>query len=94
MSNHLETLQKYVEGYFSPEQVTKETWLRSPCLINIDNIRNKIFTKDDLVDIRSKKIVCAEFHTKDHDDSWCSLNQAYPLLVKRASLIPFATTYL
>lgn len=67
-----------------------------PFLIDIDNISDEDLIKDDLVDIRSKEVLKAEFHAKDLGEFWCSLIQAYPLLVKRAMsvLIPFATTYL
>lgn len=93
---HLETLQTSFEGYFSSESLEKETWVRSPFLIDIDNISDDDLIKDDLIDMRSKEVLKAEFHAKDLDGFWCSLSQAYPLLVKRAMsvLIPFATTYL
>nr|CAI5850614.1 unnamed protein product [Callosobruchus analis] len=46
--------------------------------------------------MRSKQVLKAEFQAKGLGDFWCSLSQAYPLLVKQAMslLIPFATTYL
>ncbi|KAL0879709.1 hypothetical protein ABMA27_003424 [Loxostege sticticalis] len=96
VSKHLETLQTSFEGYFSSESLEKETWVRSPFLIDIDNISDEDLIKDDLIDMRSKELLKAEFHAKDLGEFWCSLSQAYPLLVKRAMsvLIPFATTYL
>lgn len=70
--------------------------MRSPFLIDIDSISDEDLIKDDLIDMRSKEVLKAEFHAKDLGDFWGSLGQAYPLLVKRAMsvLIPFATTYL
>ncbi|CAG9570793.1 unnamed protein product [Danaus chrysippus] len=96
VSKHLETLQTSFEGYFSPESLEKETWVRSPFLIDIDSISDEDLIKDDLIDMRSKEVLKAEFQAKDLGDFWGSLSQAYPLLVKRAMsiLIPFATTYL
>lgn len=96
VSKHLETLQTSFEGYFSSESLEKETWMRSPFLIDIDSISDEDLIKDDLIDMRSKEVLKAEFHAKDLGDFWGSLSQAYPLLVKRAMsvLIPFATTYL
>ncbi|GBP11288.1 Protein ZBED8 [Eumeta japonica] len=67
-----------------------------PILIDIDSISDEDLIKDDLIDMRSKEVLKAEFQAKDLGDFWGSLSQAYPLLVKRAMsiLIPFATTYL
>ncbi|GBP47213.1 Protein ZBED8 [Eumeta japonica] len=55
VSKHLETLQTSFEGYFSPESLEKETWVRSPFLIDIDSISDEDLIKDDLIDMRSKK---------------------------------------
>lgn len=95
MSKHLEILQKSFEGYFSPEQPDK-TWVRSSFLIDMDNISDEDLIKDDLIDMRSKEVLRAEFHAKVVGEFWFSLSQAYLLVVKRAMsvLIPFATTYL
>ena len=94
MSKHLETLQTSFEGYFSSEQLDKETWVRSPFLIEIYSISDEDLIKDDLMDMRSKAVLKAEFHAKGLGEFWCSLNEAYPLRFKRAmsDLIPFATT--
>lgn len=96
VSKHLETLQMSFEGYFTSAQLDKETWVRSPFLIDIDNISDEDLIKDDLIDMRAKEVLKSEFHGKSLGEFWCSLSQAYPILVKRAMsiLIPFATTYL
>jgi hypothetical protein len=96
ISEHLETLQNSFEGYFCPESLNQETWVRSPFMTDINDINDEDLIKDDLIDMRCKAVLRAEFQAKDLFDFWCSLGQAYPLLVKRAMsiLIPFATTYL
>lgn len=96
VSKHLETLQMSFKGYFSSDQLDKETWVRSPFTIDMDTISDDDLIKDDLIDIRTKEILKAEFHAKVLAEFWCSLMQAYPVLAKRAMsvLIPFATTYL
>ncbi|CAK1553313.1 unnamed protein product [Leptosia nina] len=92
VSDHLEALQKSFQDYFSPEQLDKETWACSPFLIDMDNISDEDFIKDDLIDMRSKEVLRAEFHAKTLGEFWCSLSHAYPTLVKRAMsvLIPLA----
>lgn len=92
---YLESLQTYFNGYFSLESREKETWVRSSFLIDINTISDDDLIKD-LIDIRSKGVLEAEFHAKGLGEFWCSLSSAYPLLVKRATsiLVPFATTYL
>ena len=96
VSKHSDTLQTSFEGYFNLESLENETWVRGPFIIDTDNISDEDLIKDDLIDMRSKEVLKAEFHAKDLGEFWCSLSQAYPLLVKRAMsvLIPFAITYL
>ena len=96
VSEHLETLQNSFEGYFCPESLNQETWVRSPFMMDMNDINDEDLIKDDLIDIRSKAVLRAEFNAKAVCNFWCSLGQAYPPIVKCAMsiLIPFATTYL
>lgn len=94
MFKYLETLQ--LEGYLSSVQLVEETWVRRSFLIEIDSISDENPIKDDLMEMRFKAVLKAEFHVKDLGEFWCSLSEAYYILVERAMsvFVPFATTYL
>lgn len=96
ISLHLETLQISFEGYFCAESLNQETWVRSPFMVDLNEISDGDLIKDDLIDLRTKQVLRAEFTKKDVSEFWCGIGQAYPLLVERAMsvLLPFATTYL
>lgn len=89
-------MQTAFEGYFCPEELNQETWVRSPFLIDFEKIDDKDLVKDDLIDLRSTEVLRAEFDAKNLADFWCHLAPAYSRLSQRTMsvLIPFPTTYL
>lgn len=76
VSKHLETFQMSFEGYFSSDQLNKET---CPFLIDMGNICDEDLFKDDLIDMRFKEVSKTEFYAKGRGEFWCSLSQAQSL---------------
>ena len=64
VSEHLETLQNSFEGCFCSESLNQETWVRSPFMMDMNDINDEDLIKDDLIDIRSKAVLRAEFNAK------------------------------
>lgn len=95
---HLEALQWSFKKYFNlDEENTKdEMWIRNPFLCDIDCIDDLNIAKDELIDLRTKSLLRMDFNSKTLGEFWCSVKEAYPLLVRRAmdAIIPFATVYL
>jgi hypothetical protein len=63
---------------------------------DINSIEDADLAKDELIDLRTKKILQLEFNSKSAEEFWCFLREAYPHLVKQAmeALIPLATIHL
>ena len=73
-----------------------ELWIRSPFLADLDAVCDDNLAKDDLIELRTMQMLRSDFNSKNVAEFWCSLTQAYPRLVKKATvaLIPSATSYL
>ena len=52
--------------------------------------------RDNLIDLRARKLLHIEFNATSLEQFWCSQQHSYQSLAKQAitTLIPFATTYL
>ena len=59
-------------------------------------VQTNDLAKDNLIELRTMQMLRSEFSSKNLAQIWCSLEQAYPSLVKRVmvAFIPFGTTYL
>ena len=88
VSKHSDTLQTSFEGYFNLESLENETWVRGPFIIDTDNISDEDLIKDDLIDMRSKEVLKAEFHAKDLGEFWCSSKFKLTLFLS-SELCPF-----
>ena len=93
---HLETLNKSFNNYFSPENFKVDIWVRNPFICDENHFDISDVKCDEIIDLRARQLLKAEFHTKSLGDFWCSMTDKYPNLSNHAvhSLIPFATTYL
>ncbi|GFR14585.1 reverse transcriptase domain-containing protein [Trichonephila clavata] len=49
--------------------------------------------KDELIDLKTKSLLKMDFDSKTLGEFWSSLREAYPLLVKRATLVTIKTKH-
>ena len=78
------------------DNLPSELWVRNPFTILLDEIDDNDLAKDDLIDLRSNKLLKINFDAMDISTFWCEVAATHPTLSKRAwsVLAPFATTFL
>ena len=88
-------MQQSFKSYCS-DDLNFELCIGSPFLADLNAVCDDNLAKDELIELRTMQMLRSDFNSKNVAEFWCSLTQAYPRLVKRATvaLIPFATSYL
>ena len=97
MVSHLEMLSKSFEGYFGGGKLeTSEEWILSPYSFSLAKMSDDEKLKEELIELRTNRVLGMEFHDKNLDEYWCSAMEMFPNLSEKAlvMLIPFAATYL
>ena len=69
---HLVTSQTSFEGYFNLGSLKEEAWIRNPFLFDLHSIEGKDPNKDDLLDLRARKLLQIKFNATSVGKFWCS----------------------
>lgn len=95
--DHLEILSKSLDGYFKGGELEiSKTWIINPYSFNLDNMSDDDKLKDDILELRTNRILAMQFESDTLEKYWCSTMKMFPKLseIALSVLIPFATTYL
>lgn len=100
ISEHLDTLEENFKYYFPSISIKNFDWVRNPfiefTLLEYEGMNLDINHQEELTELRNDRTLKLEYHEKDLDVFWISIEEQYPIISESAIkiLLQFSTSYL
>ena len=83
--NHLEILSNSFDGYFEGGELdTSQEWIINPYSFNLDYMPDDEKLKDDLIELRTNRVLEMEFECKTLEQYWYLAMDMFPRLCEKA----------